>query len=312
MKKFLKCKITLMVLTGWLLCSLIGFWGKDTIYRNYTIDTKTTPYFVLVFEGISDGIFPWSDAKTPLWEKWEKLAKKEKKEAKADKTEGEEVAVTEMSSEESTESKIKKQARRKPKEFHTVEKSYFKDAVFIGDSRTVGLHDYGNITGATFYATVGMNVYDLWDEEFCEVNGKMVTLEEALKTQKFGKIYFQIGINEMGRGTQDGFMEAYTQSVQKMRLLQPDAIIFVQGIMKVAKEKSDTDPIFNNQNIGERNDRIKVLANKTDIFYLDMNEAVCDEDGNLCDELTFDDVHLYGSKYGIWVDYLLEHGISPE
>lgn len=38
-------------------------------------------------------------------------------------------------------------------------------------------------------------------------------------------------------------------------------------------------------------------------------EIVCDEEGNLKSSLTFDDIHLYGSKYGIWVDYLKENGI---
>ena len=152
-------------------------------------------------------------------------------------------------------------------------------------------------------------VYNLWTEKFCEVDGEKVTLEEALKAKKYGKIYFQIGINEMGRGTLDGFMTAYEDSVEKFRELQPDAVIFVQGIMKVAKEKSDKDPIFNNVGIEQRNERIAALADGKNIFYLDMNEVVCDEEGNLKSSLTFDDIHLYGSKYGIWVDYLKENGI---
>ena len=47
-----------------------------------------------------------------------------------------------------------------------------------------------------------------------------MTLEEALKAKKYGKIYFQIGINEMGRGTLDGFMTAYEDSVEKFRELR--------------------------------------------------------------------------------------------
>ena len=113
----------------------------------------------------------------------------------------------------------------------------------------------------------------------------------------------------MGRGTLDGFMTAYEDSVEKFRELQPDAVIFVQGIMKVAKEKSDKDPIFNNVGIEQRNERIAALADGKNIFYLDMNEVVCDEEGNLKSSLTFDDIHLYGSKYGIWVDYLKANGI---
>ena len=40
-----------------------------------------------------------------------------------------------------------------------------------------------------------------------------------------------------------------------------------------------------------------------------MNEVACDEGRQLKGSLTFDDIHLYGSKYGIWVDYLKENGI---
>ena len=46
--------------------------------------------------------------------------------------------------------------------FQTVEDDYFYDALFIGNSRTVGLSLYGSMPEeTTFYATVGMNIYDL-------------------------------------------------------------------------------------------------------------------------------------------------------
>ena len=63
--------------------------------------------------------------------------------------------------------------------------------------------------------------------------------------------------------------------------------------------------------IGECSFKIRnsqIICGKN-IFYIDMNEVVCDEEGNLKSSLTFDDIHLYGSKYGIWVDYLKENGI---
>ena len=301
MKKIRYCKITILILAGWIVLSTVGFLGKDTIYKRYTIDVKTTPYFVLVFEGAHDGIFPWSSEKDSLWEKWENKTKQFKENEAVAATETVEAALN-----SDTEQPAKAEEKRS---FHPVEDDYFSDAVFIGDSRTVGLHDYGGLDDSTFYATVGMNIYNLWTDKFCEVDGQMVTLEEALQAKKYGKIYFQIGINEMGRGTIDGFMSAYEESVEKFRELQPDAIIFVQGIMKVAKEKSSKDPIFNNEGIQERNDRIAALADGVNIFYIDVNEVVCDEEGNLNSSLTFDDVHLYGSKYNIWVDYLKEKGI---
>ena len=47
-------------------------------------------------------------------------------------------------------------------------------------------------------------------------------------------------------------------------------------------------------------------------FIIDVNEVVCDDQGGLKQELTFDNLHLYGSKYNIWVDFLKTKGIGTE
>lgn len=305
LKELLKCRVTLALLISWLVLSVIGYIGKDTVYRQYTLDVRTTPYFVLVFEGIQDGIYPWSRAEIVGDESEIERAEPQSLQNVAE-SEGNE-AAEEDEADESVDV-----AQEKPKviEFVPVDENYFDDAVFIGDSRTVGLHDYGGLDSSTFYATVGLNIYDLWTEKFCEVDGVKVTLEEALSAQKFGKIYFQIGINEMGRGTLDGFIHEYQKTIDKFKVLQPDAVIYVQGIMRVTQEKSDSDAIFNNPGIQLRNERIAQLADNVKVFYIDMNEVVCDQYGNLKQELTFDDLHLYGSKYGIWVDFLKTKGIG--
>lgn len=311
MKKIRYGKITILILGCWLLFSIVGYMGKDSIYSRYTINVKKTPYFVLVLQGIHDGVYPWSSEKQSLWERWEQLAEK-----KPNENPGESVAATEETVKQdetetvtATETLVPEEVEPPIREFHEVDDSYFSDAVFIGDSRTVGLHDYGGLDDSTFYATVGMNIYDLWTEKFCEVDGQKETLEDALRARTYGKIYFQIGINEMGRGTVDGFMKAYEESVAKFKELQPDAVIFVQAIMKVTKDKSDKDPIFNNPGIEERNARIAELADNRTVFYLDVNEVVCDENGALRKDITFDNIHLLGSKYDIWVDYLKKKGI---
>ena len=77
MKKIRYCKITILILAGWAILSAIGFLGKDTIYSRYTVDPVKTPYFVLVMQGIHDGIYPWSSDHESLWDKWEHLAELE-------------------------------------------------------------------------------------------------------------------------------------------------------------------------------------------------------------------------------------------
>ena len=79
--------------------------------------------------------------------------------------------------------------------------------------------------------------------------------------------------------------------------------------MHVSGEKNETDELYNNTNINIRNDAIKGLADNRKVFYLDINEAVDDENGNLLKELSFDDVHLKASSYDRWYQFLLGHGI---
>ena len=117
------------------------------------------------------------------------------------------------------------------------------------------------------------------------------------------------GNNEVGRGTTESFFTVYADAVNRIRQLQPNAIIFVQGIMRVSGEKSHTDKIFNNENINARNAALAAMANNQDIFYLEINDAVSDANGDLVTEYTFDQIHLKAKYYQLWQNYLLGHGL---
>ena len=117
-----------------------------------------------------------------------------------------------------------------------------------------------------------------------------------------------LGINELGRGTTESFFRVYAEAVNRIRLLQPDALIFIQGIMRVGEEKNSTDAIFNNTNINARNQAISMMADNRSIFYLEVNDAVCDENGNLISDYTFDQIHLKAKYYQLWKNYLFAHG----
>lgn len=191
--------------------------------------------------------------------------------------------------------------------FVTVDESYFDDALFIGDSRTVGLHDYTDLSEhADFLCKTSLTIYKVLEENF----KGMGTVEEVLKKKQYGKIYIMVGINELGRGTTEDFMAKYTEVVDTLHEWDPDARIIIQGIMKVSKKKDTEDKVFNNSNITGRNHAIATLADNYHIFYIDMNEVVCDEDGNLSAEYTHDQIHLLGRYNDLWKDFLMTKGIS--
>lgn len=196
-------------------------------------------------------------------------------------------------------------------EFTEVDDDYFSDALFIGDSRTVGLSEYCEAldSRATFYSRISLTIFDVLDKPFIKTDDGRITIEEALSREQYAKIYMMLGLNEIGTGNTEYFKKAYAEVLGRIRELQPDAIIYIQGIMHVTGKKSDSDKYFNNDYINERNAAIAELADQRDVFYIDMNEAVDDEDGNLTEELSFDEVHLKASAYERWHEFLLHNAI---
>lgn len=201
-----------------------------------------------------------------------------------------------------------------PREFETVDEDYFADALFIGDSRGVGLYDYAHLDNAEFYVSSGMSIYKLFedpDRRLKDGNWPR-NLATALTEKQYGKIYLILGINEMGVGDVDYFIENYEAVVEQIRQLQPDALIFIHGLLRVTEERSEKGDYITNEGINERNARLAELADGNSIFYLDVNDLFCDETGALNPEYTHDGVHLYAQYIEIWKQYLLEHGINSK
>lgn len=198
-------------------------------------------------------------------------------------------------------------------DYETVDDDYFADAVFIGDSRTVGLYEYGGLEEiSAFYASTGLTVYKLFDAEIVSVPGQKtkITVEEALTEETFGKIYLMIGINEMGTGTVESFVQAYSEAVEHLRELQPDAVIYIQSILRVTEERSEQGDYITNEGIDARNEGLSALADNEHVFYLDVNPVICDETGGMCADYTYDGVHLKAQYIALWKDFLKSHAIS--
>ena len=187
---------------------------------------------------------------------------------------------------------------------------YFSDALFLGDSRTVGLSLYARIPGATYFARTSMNVYNVFDDKASETSDTKSygNLADLLTKKKFGKIYILLGINEIGY-SYTSIVSNYTKVIEYIQQYQPDAKIIIQSNMHVTKKKSDANPnTFSNARIDELNRRLAALAENKKIFYLNFVSIFDDSTGNMSTEYSGDGVHLYGKCYTLWRDWILENG----
>lgn len=193
-------------------------------------------------------------------------------------------------------------------EFMASDKSYFDDALFIGDSRTVGLREYGTLDNADYFANAGLNLYTVGSAKLEIQKGAKITLEEMLSQKSYGKVYLMLGINELGYNY-DTTIEKYGAFVDYLQQMQPDAILYVCANLHVNSLRNQVDEIHNNAAINRINEVIAGFADQKDIFYLDVNPLFDDENGNLADEYTSDDSHLLGKHYVTWCDWYLQNTI---
>lgn len=196
-------------------------------------------------------------------------------------------------------------------DFEKVGNSYLENSLFIGDSRVALLYEYSDWEGLDFFTAYGMTVWNVEKVELSTIpDTNQISLEEALQRKQYDKIYIMLGINELGRGTPETYVEQYRSVIDHIMELQPDAIIFIHSIMHVTDKKDAEGTYINNTEVDLRNEQIKKLADNKNIFYLDINTVFDDETTcKLKEEYSTDGVHLKASKTDKWKEFLLENGI---
>ncbi len=197
-----------------------------------------------------------------------------------------------------------------PKEFTEVSDEYFADACFIGDSRVQGLGLYSDLPGVN-YGTVGLQLYKVFEKRVIDTPAGKMTIPEMLSIgPQYGKIYLGFGINEMGWGNADMFAEYYYTLIDYIKAVQPDATIYVMGVIHVTAGEQASSSIFNNEKVNERNELLSEIAYNEHVYFLDLNEVFTGEDGCLPTEDSFDGIHIRSQAMYKWVDYLKTHAIK--
>ncbi|MGN0489305.1 MAG: GDSL-type esterase/lipase family protein [Ruminococcus sp.] len=183
------------------------------------------------------------------------------------------------------------------------------DALFIGDSRTVGLMEYAGIDGADYFCTVGMSVFNIHNNPVSVPNVGKVTLTELLDSKKYGKIYVMLGINELGYEF-GSIVEKYSELIEYVKGKQSDAVVFIQANLHVTKSRSDSDKVINNTAINKLNTELAKLADGKNKFYLDANILFDDNTGGLSSDKSEDNAHLYAKYYSEWGKWIIKQTAS--
>ena len=201
-------------------------------------------------------------------------------------------------------------------ESEEVEMDYFSDALFIGDSRTDGLRLYSGIQGADFYCYKGLTIFEVDERKIVELNGNSYSVVEALeKGPQYAKIYISLGVNELGYYNDNAYHQAFSEFLDTVKALQPNAIIYLENLVPVNPQKCAEykQPYYvNNDRVAAYNAIYPQLATEHQVALLDVASALSDENGILPADATADGVHFTKAWYQKWLAYLMNHTVSPE
>ena len=194
-----------------------------------------------------------------------------------------------------------------------VDNSYFDDAAFVGDSRTDGFMIYSGIGTGTNLTSNGLSIFKLEEKKALTIDGVEYTLLEALALEQYGKVYLSLGVNELGYFDDQGFYDNYCKAIDEIRKLQPDAVIYIQGLIplnegQIAATTGRT--YLTNDHLRIYNDLMKQAAQEKQVVYLDLYSVFVDENGALPAEGSHDGVHLSKEYCQRWLEYLKTHTVD--
>ena len=182
------------------------------------------------------------------------------------------------------------------------------DAAFIGDSRTVGLENTCPYPKATFFCYVGMHIDNATsDPAFTLSNGNMGTVIDALSEGQYGRIYINLGTNELGWPYIENFQEYYKDLIEQIQAVQPNAVIYAESILPVTASRELEGDDINNTNVARFNEAIQEVCAQTGAQYLNCLEAVADANGYLPEEASTDGIHLLADYCDLWLQYIIDN-----
>lgn len=174
-----------------------------------------------------------------------------------------------------------------------------KDIIFLGNSITDGA-EWGELFQNKYIKNRGISGDTTW--------GVYDRLETILKGNP-KKIFLLIGINDIGRGRDDQYViDGIERIIKKIKEDNPRTQLYVQSILPV-------NPVYGKfgghtsqwKRIPEINARIKRIAIREGITFIDLFTSFVDQEGKMNKDLTNDGLHLLGQGYEVWKQAVLPY-----
>ena len=192
-----------------------------------------------------------------------------------------------------------------------VDRSWFSDVWFLGDSLTQGMQMYENgLPNAHFCAYKGVGPNAVVNGTTCKrADGVAETPMDVLAAQQPRALYILLGTNVLNRdGDYSSFLTYYRLMLDMVSQSLPNTTLYVQSITPVRPEVREKHPGLYKERLCQINDELAAIALEKNCVFLNLWEVLADENGDLKAEYAQPDgYHVKPDGYSVWVEYLAAH-----
>ena len=177
--------------------------------------------------------------------------------------------------------------------------SYLENCCLVTDSTLLGMNSYGfsDILGSESLSAASVGT-----EKISSSYGT-VTVYETLKIKKPMNVYIMLG-SDIGVSSVDDMISSYMTLVSSLKNSMPDMKIY---IMQLPPAYGDTEK---NALINEYNTRLLELANTLQVYCIDTNTEMKDNEGNLNAEYIDSETQTVNEEYYKQISgYILTHTV---
>ena len=167
--------------------------------------------------------------------------------------------------------------------------NYKADIAFFGDSITRGgdFHEYFKDYKIINLGCTGDNLQAILNR---------VSMVESVAPKK---VFLMGGINALTDFNIEKCTEKFDELIVTLKKAVPDAELYIESVLPISKQKETS--ICRNSSIIEFNKKLKELAEKHKIIYIDLHSLYY-LNGEIDPKLTKEGVHLQPEAYSLWKD----------
>ncbi len=192
---------------------------------------------------------------------------------------------------------------------------YLNRCVFLGDSRTAAMVNYGFFNDDAVLAQIGISHAAFASNKFINNAGKEYTLKSYLGSHQAPVIYILLGVNGISDSSEEHYRNSFTALIDSVAGMAPNSNIVLVSIGPVDDNGIYKDTVRNAW-IDKYNAFLLETAKEKHIFYLDIAEILKGTDGQVKPEYNGGDgLHYSGKGCEAIFRYIVEHpvpGISDD